>query len=199
MATATPLALPPAPPPPRPRVLAVATGLSMAAVAMFFAGLLGSYFAMRAAAGGTTSDWVPEGASLPLTQGNMALVTLLMSAVTMQWAVWAMARNDRQNSYIALGLTFVLGLAFLNSMVFYVSQLETGIAESTYGVITYAILGSQMALTIAALVFVALMAFRALGGQFSARDREGLAAAAMFWHFTIVIFVAVLATVVWTK
>ena len=199
MAAAMPLALPPAPPPPRPRVLTVATGLSIAGVAMFFAGLLGTYFALRGSAGGSTAAWVPEGASLPLIQGNMALVTILMSSVTMQWAVYAMGRNDRQNSYVALGLTFVLGLAYVNALAFYISQLGVGIADSTYGVLTYAILGSHMALTIVALVFVALMAFRALGGQFSARDREGLAAAAMFWHFTVIVFVAVLVTVIWVK
>jgi heme/copper-type cytochrome/quinol oxidase subunit 3 len=199
MATAMPLALPPAPPPPRPRVLMVATGLGIAAVAMFFAGLLGTYFALRAEAGGRTSDWVPEGASLPLVQGSMMLITLLMAMVTMQWAVHAMGRNDRQNSYVALGLTFVLGIAYINALVFYISQLGVGVADTTYGVLTYGILGSHLALTIAALVYVALMSFRALGGQFSARDREGLAAAAMFWHFTVLVFLFVLATVVWTK
>jgi len=199
MATAMPLALPPAPPPPRPRVLMAATGLSIAGLTMFFAGLLGTYFAVRASAGGTTSAWVPEEASLPLVQGNMALVTILMSAVTMQWAVYAMGRNDRQNSYIALGLTFMLGLAYINSLAFYISQLGIGIADTTYGVLTYGILGAHMALMITALVFVALMAFRALGGQFSAREKEGLAAAAMFWHFTVVVFIGVVATVVWVK
>ena len=199
MATAMPLALPPAPPPPRPRVLMVATGVSIAAVAMFFAGLIGTYFALRAQAGGTTSDWVADGTSLPLVPGNMALVTLLMAAVTMQWAVWAIGRNDRQNTYIALGVTFFLGLAFINSLVFYLSQLATGIADTTYGVLVYAILGSHLVLTIAALVFVAVAAYRALGGQFGPRDREGIAAAAMFWHFTVAVFVPVIAAVIWIK
>ena len=198
MATATPLALPPAPPPPRPRVLMVATGISIAAVAMFFAGLLGTYFALRAQAGGTTSDWVGE-ASLPLVPGNMALITLLMSAVTMQWAVWAIGRNDRQNTYVALGVTFVLGLAFINSLAFYLSQVAVGIADSTYGVLLYAILGAQIVLTVAALVFVLVAAYRALGGQFGPRDREGLAAAAMFWHANWIVFVAVCASVIWIK
>lgn len=199
MATAMPLALPPAPPPPRPRVLMVATGVAVAAIAMFFAGLLGTYFALRAQAGGTSTEWVAEGTSLPLIQGNMALVTLLMSVVTMQWAVWAIGRNDRQNTYVALGVTFLLGLAFINSVVFYIGQLATGIADTTYGVLVYAILGSQIALTIAALVFVAVAAYRALGGQFGPRDREGIAAAAMFWHFSVAVFVPVCAAVVWIK
>jgi heme/copper-type cytochrome/quinol oxidase subunit 3 len=177
----------------------VATGLSIAAITMFFAGLLGTYFALRAGAGGTTSDWVPEEASLPLIQGNMALITLLMSMVTMQWAMWSIGRNDRQNTYIALGVTLLLGLAFINSMAFYIGQLAVGIADTTYAVLTYGILGSQVALTIAALVFLVVAAFRALGGQFSARDREGLAAATMFWHFTALMFVPVLATVIWMK
>ena len=35
------------------------------------------------------------------------------------------------------------------------------------------------------MVFVALMAFRALGGQYSGRDSEGVAAAAVFWDAAV--------------
>ena len=39
-----------------------------------------------------------------------------------------------------------------------------------------------------ALLFAALMAFRTLGGQYSAKDREGVVAAAVFWWATAVVY-----------
>ena len=44
----------------------------------------------------------------------MMLLTLIVSAVTMQWAVSAIKHNDRTNTYLALGVTFLLGFAYIN-------------------------------------------------------------------------------------
>ena len=196
---AAPLALPPAPAPARPRVLIAATAMAVASAAMLLAGLIATYLHLRAEAGGTTSDWVPEGASLPLVPGNMALITLVMSMVTMQWAVHAVSRNDRRHVYLALGTTLLFGVAFLNSMGFLFAQLGVGVADSAYAVLTYALLGTMTAFAIAAIVFVLLMGFRALGGQFSPRDHEGLVAAALAWHSMVVAFFFVNAIVIWVK
>jgi heme/copper-type cytochrome/quinol oxidase subunit 3 len=189
------LALPPAPAPARPRVLMVATSGAVAAGAMLFAGLIGIYLAGRAAQG----PWRPDEVSLPLTQSNVMLVTLLMSSVMIQWAVTALSHRDRRNTYLALGLTVLLGGAFVNSSVFFMSQLGIGAGSSRYAVIVYSMWGAQLAVMIGAIVFAALMAFRALGGQFSGRDREGIAAAALFWHFAVAAFVVVNVAVVWFK
>ena len=196
--TTTPLALPGPPPPARPRVLMIATALGIAGAAMLLMTLVGAYLSLRTAAGGTTGDWVPDGASLPLVPANIALITLLMSSVTVQWAITAIGRNDRSNGYLALGLTVLFGFAYVNSIVFYIGQLGVGI-DSTYGVVTYATLGAHLALTVVGIVFLASTAFRALGGHFSPRDREGLAAAAMAWHAVVAGFVPVIAAVVWLK
>ena len=198
MATA-PLALPPAPAPTRPRVLMVATGLGIAAGATLLLGLVGTYLSLRGAAGGTTSDWVPDGASVPLVPANIALITLLMSSVTAQWAVTAIGRHDRANGYLALGLTALFGFAYINSIVFYVGQLGVGIGDGAYSVVTYSVFGVHLAFAVAAIVFMVATAFRALGGQFSPRDREGLNAAAMAWHAMVAGYVFVIASVVWLK
>jgi cytochrome c oxidase subunit 3 len=122
-----------------------------------------------------------------------------MSSVTMHWAVHAIGRNDRRHTYLALGVTLLFGVAFLNSMGFLFAQLGVGVADSAYGVVTYALLGTMTALAVAAMLFVTLMGFRALGGQFSARDHEGLAAAALAWHAMVVGFFFVNAIVIWVK
>ena len=43
------------------------------------------------------------------------------------------------------------------------------------------------------------MAFRTLGGQYSGRDREGIAAAALFWYVTVAVYAVIWYTVFVTK
>lgn len=183
------LALPPAPAPARPRLLMTATALAIVGCGALFAGLFGIYLAYRAAAGGTTAAWLPEGVVIPLTPGNVGALTLVMSSVVVQWGVYAIGNRDRINAYLAMGLTLVMGAAFIVGTSFLYTQIGAGI-RTTYGVLMYAVSGAHLALTVGAMAFVALMAFRVLGGQFSGKDREGVAAAAMFWHFTVAVGLA---------
>ena len=52
---------------------------------------------------------------------------------------------------------------------------------------------------VAGLFVVALMAFRALGGQFTGRQHDGMSAAAMFWHVQVVAFAFIWYTIYITK
>jgi heme/copper-type cytochrome/quinol oxidase subunit 3 len=188
------LAAPPAPA--RPRVLLVGTVLGSSAVVMAFAALIGAYVALRA---GTDGAWLPDGVVIPLSPGNMAAVTLLMSVITLQWARYAIANDDRPNAYVALGLTLVLGLAYINSIVYLITQMGAAIARSVPEFMIIAISGFHIATVIAAMVFVALMAFRTLGGQYSGRDSEGVAAAAVFWNASVAIYLVIWYAVYVTK
>src|SRR5690242_4748196 len=111
MAADAALVLPPAAPPARPRVLLVGTALASAAAFMTFVGVVGIYASMRAAVIHGGQPWLPASSHLPLTPANMAFGTMILSGITMWWAVWAVGRNDRQSAYLALGLTIFFGLA----------------------------------------------------------------------------------------
>ena len=190
MATATEIepvypALAPPPAPQRPRVLFVASYLAAGALAMAYAGLIGSYLASRADAGG---EWFPETVTIPLSPPNMAAVTLLMSSVAVHWARSAIRNDDRQNAYVALGLTLLLGLAFINSAVYLFTQMGATIGGTVSELFLFAIGGFHIATVAVGIVFVALMAFRTLGGQYSGRDNEGLTAVAVYWDVTVVLY-----------
>jgi hypothetical protein len=49
------------------------------------------------------------------------------------------------------------------------------------------------------MLFAALMAFRTLGGQYSAKDREGVVAAAVYWYATAAVYAVVWYAVLVTK
>ncbi|MGZ4693798.1 MAG: cytochrome c oxidase subunit 3, partial [Acidimicrobiales bacterium] len=163
-----------APPPPleRPRVLLVGTIFAIAGIAMMFAGLIGVYLAKRADNLATVGSWLPTELIIPLTQPNMGLATLVLSIVTMQWAVVSIKNDDRTNTYLALGVTLLLGFAYIVEMGYLYALIHADVSTIP-GVLIYAISGAHIAMVISAMVFVILMGFRALAGGFTSRQHDG--------------------------
>lgn len=176
--------------PARPRVLLIGTVFAAVAAAMTFAGLLGTYLALRQDVVATGAAWLPSGVEIPLTPANMALLTLGMSVVTMQWAVYAIGNEDRRGTFIALGLSLLLGVAYLNGIAFYYSQMGLEVA-SVQGALIYAISGAHLVLFGGAMLFAALMTFRTLGGQYGPRDREGIVAATIVWDVAVAVYAVI--------
>jgi heme/copper-type cytochrome/quinol oxidase subunit 3 len=195
-----PLALAPAPPPARPRVLLIGTALAAAATAMLFAGLIGVYLQERSLALKGGGSWLPQGTVIPLTPGTMGMIIMAMSAVVVQWAFYSVGNHDRVSAYCAMGLTLLLGAAYMVEMAYYYTQIGLPLRDpSGVGVVFYALTGAHVAFVGVAMVFVLTMAFRTLGGQYSGRDREGLAAAVLLWDTTVVVYAAIWYAVYITK
>ncbi len=178
----------PAAPLQRPRVLIVGTAFVTAGMLMLFAGMLGIYLTRRSEALVAGDVWLPEGVTVELTPPTMMLATLVLSVFSMQWAVYAASRDDRVNTYLSLGLTFVFGIAFLNMGSYNYGVMGFDVTANPQAVLVYAITGANLAMVVAAMVFVALMAFRALGGQQTSRAHDGISSAALFWHANVVVF-----------
>src|SRR5690606_22599580 len=99
--------------------------------------------------------------------------------------------EDRPNAYLALGVTVLLGVAFINGAVYGWQQLGLGIADSTQAVLIYTITGLHVAMVAVGLLYLSVMAFKALGGQLTGRAAEGLSAAALFWYVTIGVYAVI--------
>lgn len=179
----------------RPRVLLYGTALVVTIIGIAFAGMFAVYFAQRAAFG---EGWIPGGAgTIPLTPASVMLVTLAMSSITVQWVVWAISHDDRLNLYLASALTLVLSFAFLNQASFLYSAMGWEVAgdDALQAVLIYSITGAQIVMLVVAMCFLALMSFRALAGEYSARNHEGLTAAALFWHASVVAYFVIWAAI----
>lgn len=174
--------------PGRQRSLLVATGLAAAGSAVAIITLLGIYLAARhgalLSAGG---EWLPAG-SLPLTAPTMALFTMALSVPVMQWAVYAIGNDDRQSTWVAMGLVLLLGVAYINAESFIWNGLGLGIHDSNAALLLFAATGAHVAMVVVGMLFILLMGFRTLGGQYHSRDREGVAAAALFWYVSVALF-----------
>jgi cytochrome c oxidase subunit 3 len=172
----------PAAEPPRPRVLLVGSALASGAAAMLLLALVAVYTSMRADVIASGERWLPEDVNVQLSPGNMGMVTLLMSAVTVAWAVY---------SYLAFGLSILLGIAYIPTVVYGWQQLGVGATSSTQALLIFTITGLHVAMVGVGLLFLAVMAFRALGGQLTGRAAEGAAAAALYWYVTVAVYGAV--------
>jgi heme/copper-type cytochrome/quinol oxidase subunit 3 len=185
------LALPPAPTPSRPRLLLIGTALASSAAVALFAGMIGVYLHVRSAAGGTTATWLPKGTTVPEVAANMMLIGMIASTITAQWAVYAIARGTRRDAVVALLVTVAFGIMTLNAQVYVYQQMKIGVGASTYGPLFYAITGTWLAALVAGILFALSAVFRSLGGRFTAKRHEGVAAVALYWHTLTATFVAV--------
>lgn len=182
------LALPPAAELPRPRTLLVGTSLATAATLMAFAAMFGIYLHERSSALANGTTWIPSG-TIELAPAGMMMMTLFLSVFTMQWAIYSIARDDRTNAIVALGLTGLFGVAVLNQGAYYYRDMGLEIdAAPGANLLIYVITGAHLAWVVAGVLFLALMAFRALAGQYTSRQADGIVAAAIFWDAMVAIF-----------
>jgi heme/copper-type cytochrome/quinol oxidase subunit 3 len=180
-------------------VLVVGTAFASAAAIMTFVALLGIYLTQRASIVGAGDTWIPKGSTIPLQQPTTMLFTLLMSAVTMQWAVHAIANNDRINAYLALAMTIFFGFSNVVMNWYFYSLINFDISANSQSVLVYTISGLHLMLLVVAMLFIALMAFRALAGSFDARQHDGITAAAVFWYAMVLVYVLIWITIYVTK
>lgn len=172
---------------PRPRTLLVGTVFAIVACGMFFAGAFGIYLKLRNETVTSGGAWLKPG-QISLVPGGMMMATSAMSVITMAWAVQAIRNDDRKNAYVALGLTLLFGVANLNQQVFYYNDMKLTVKGEVADLLIYVITGAHVAMLIGAMVFVALAAFRALAGQFSSRQSDGIQAAFYFWTATMLMY-----------
>lgn len=172
---------------PRPRTLLVGTMFAIVACGMFFAGVFGIYLKERHDQLAAGQEWLKKN-QISLVPGGMMMATAAMSVITIAWAVQAIRNDDRKHAYIALALTLLFGVANLNQQVFYYKDMKLEVGAEVSNLLIYVITGAHVAMLIGAMVFVALGAFRAFAGQYSARQSDGIEAASYFWYATMAMY-----------
>jgi len=189
---------PPAPPL-RPRTLLVGTVLVATSFAVAIFTMVGIYLARRSDVLNTGEKWLPKGSVIPLPQPNMMFFTMLLGCFTAAWAVYALRRDDRQNSYVALGVSTLLAFAYVVQATYLFSISNVPVAAPLgQGVLFWAISGTHLAMVLGGMAFMALMALRAIFGSFR-NNPEGVTAAAVYWSITTGVYAVVWFAVYITK
>ncbi len=168
----------------------IGTVLASSGVFMAVAGQLAIYLALRERAGGTTEAWLPDGVVIPEIASNMMLIGLVFGCVMVQWAVYAVAREDRTNAYVALALAGLFGAGVVNAQTYIWRQMEMGIRDGQFQILFYAVTGTFLAVMISALVALFVVAFRAFGGRAGRRHVESISMLALYWYVVTAAFAA---------
>ena len=171
----------------RPRTLMVGTMFATSAALMFFGGLFSLYFSVRSDTLAWGSEWFPEGA-ISLVPGGMNMATLALSAVTMAWAVYSIINNDRIHAYLAILITGLLGVAFINQTVFYFTDIALPVDYNQAALLFYVIAGAHMVMVGLGVFWLGLLLLRTLGGQDTAQHRDLVSSAALYWYAAVAVY-----------
>jgi cytochrome c oxidase subunit 3 len=190
------LALPPAAPPAPRRQLFIGTALACVAGTMLIGGMLAVWVLLRErvvdGGGRFPVDYI-----IPEVASNVMLMTVWALCLFAQWAVYSGNRGDRAHTALALAVTAILAIAFINAQAFVYVDMGVPIAEEYYGALFYGITGAMVALVIAGMVYTTVAAFRALSGRLG--ETEILSAHALYWYFIAAAYSAVWFVVYVTK
>jgi cytochrome c oxidase subunit III len=176
--------------------------LFLASEVMFFGGLFAAYFIARA----DSPSWPPTELlteaqhargvelelELPLTL--IATILLVLSSVTIQFAVWAIQKGNRTAMMWWMFTSIALGVIFLCIQMYDYSQLPFTSGDTIYGTTFYTLTGFHGAHVAGGVVFMIVILMRGLGGQFSAMHHEGVEACSFYWHFVDIVWIALFTT-----
>jgi cytochrome c oxidase subunit 3 len=155
----------------------------VAAEAMLFSGLIGTFLVFRLSA----TEWPP--ADLPrLPLGLTALNTLVLTAslVPMTRAIRLVRRGQADGPARALGWTLALGSTFLAVQGFeWVRLVGHGLTlqSGSYGSIFYVLIGCHAAHVLLAVLWLALTTVLARRGRFTAEKPGALEMCGIYWYF----------------
>ena len=181
---------------------------------MFFAGLFAAYFALRAGytefivGVGTVHVWPPtdfqhllKPLPLILTKENgqtalnlivPATVILIASSFTCQFGVWAIRRGDRRTFTRNFAVTLALGITFLLMQAYdYTVLFSEGLSmgSTPFGTTYFTLTGFHGAHVFGGAVMLAVVVYRGMAGQFSAKHHDMVEATSLYWHFVDVVWI----------
>jgi cytochrome c oxidase subunit III len=169
--------------------------LFIASEVMFFGGLFGAYFTIRAA----SSTWPPQGtAELDARYAGLLTTVLVSSSVFMQLAVYAIRRGDQRWLVRWLSVTLLLGAIFLamQGYDYYNLGVHEGfrLNSGVFGSLFYTMTGFHGAHVFGGAAFISIVLMRARSGQFTARYHDTVEMASYYWHFVDVVWIGLFST-----
>lgn len=174
-----PLALPPGGRD-RPRQLVVLGALlGVAAVVAGIGALLSAWVQVKGVNGVWPPADTPEVDNYP---ASMAVATVALMSVIVEWAAWAVRRGERRQAIAALATTIGLALAFLNLLWYFGSQLGFGPGESAYGSLLFALLVACGAVAVVAAGAGLVALGKTIARQADPAEPDSVRAAACLTH-----------------
>jgi cytochrome c oxidase subunit 3 len=155
--------------------------IAMISMTMMFAGLTSAYVVSR-----SREDWVSF--ELP-SAFYLSTILILLSSLSFVLARRSLLSGDHSRSNLFLGLTLVLGLAFVfyqfngfNQLIeagLYTTGPESNVASSFLYVIT----GAHLLHIFAGIIVLIRVIYKNMQQRYTVEDHLGFTLGAIFWHF----------------
>ncbi len=122
---------------------------------------------------------------------------LLLSGCTVTWAHHAIIENHKKEIITGLGISVLLGIAFLGFQVYEYVHAHFGFTEGIFASTFFMATGFHGFHVLVGTLFLAVCYFRARKGHFVPERHFGFEAAAWYWHFVDVVWLFLFVAIYW--
>jgi cytochrome c oxidase subunit III len=166
----------------------------LASWAMMFAGLFFSYGFVRSRA----PVWPPPGLpALPIALPAINTLVLMCSSLTFALALRELRRGKRAAFTRGVGITILLGFAFLGlqaSVWQSLSRAGLHMSSGLYGAVFYTLTIFHALHVAVGLLILMVVLVRSLLGKYSEHNTISVRLCTMFWHFVDVVWILMFVT-----
>lgn len=161
--------------------------LFLASDLMIFGGFIAAYFNLRTLA----NVWPPAGVSLDTTSAAIATAMLAVSSGSMLLVTHYLARNKCTISRLWLGVSILLGTAFV--LLSYRDWVASPFRIDThaYGSLYFIMTGFHVCHVTAGILMMIMLFGNMQKAAFQRDRRAGAEAIGFFWHFVFVIWLLI--------
>jgi cytochrome c oxidase subunit 3 len=147
---------------------------------MIFGAFFTAYFFIRVV---THDPWPAPGTSIPEAATGVNTAILLVSSLTIHWALVSIKKGNRFGLKAGMVLTFLLGLTFLFLQVNEYVHLGWAPHDSAQATIFYSLTGLHGAHVFVGLCALLIVSIRSFRGHYSPQHHQGMEVPGIYWHF----------------
>lgn len=160
-------------------------GILILSLSILFAASMVAYLVVRTRAG---DSWRPVG--MPHLPAGLWISTglILLLSIAIETGLRDIRRGERPRLARAIGIAFLLGVAFLFNQVLNWRSLLVA-KGSLYGFTFYMLTGLHAAHVIGGLIPLGIVTRRAWEGRYTRDFHPGVAYCTMYWHFLAIVWI----------
>lgn len=158
---------------------------------MLFGAFFAAYFFLRVVV--SPEFWPPESVHLPVAVAGINTALLVASSFTIHYALEGIRRGNRGALKLGLGITWLLGAAFLFIQMNEYVHIGFSARDGSFGTIFYGLTGLHGAHVFVGLLLITFANIRAWRGHFGPdpKDHLGVEVPSIYWHFVDVMWIVV--------
>jgi cytochrome c oxidase subunit 3 len=147
---------------------------------MIFGAFFTAYFFIRVV---THDPWPAPGTKIPEAATGVNTAILLVSSLTIHWALMSIKKGNRFGLKAGMVLTFLLGLTFLFLQVNEYVHLGWAPHDAAQATIFYSLTGLHGAHVFVGLCALLMVTIRSFRGHYSPEHHQGMEVPGIYWHF----------------